>query len=122
MKKKLYLLLITAVIAGFCAGKLNISFKGADNAYAQRMNEVLSVKGIQIIDDYGNTRIRLAMFSSGVPGISFYNNQGQIQAQFRDKSLSFFDNKGNIRAVMQVDFLSGEPSILLLDAEGNRIK
>lgn len=122
MNKKIYLIVLMALAAGFFAGKINISFKGADTAYAQRMNEVLSVKGIQIVDNYGNTRIRLAVFSSGEPGISFYNPQGEVMAQFRDKSLSFLDSKGNTRAVMQVDFLSGEPSITLFDEEGKPVK
>lgn len=122
MNKKIILIVAVALAAGFFAGKINISFKSADTAYAQRMNEILSVKGIQIVDDHGNTRIRLAVFSSGEPGISFYNPEGQVMAQLKDKSLSFLDSKGNIRAIMQVDFLSGEPSVTLFNEEGKPVK
>ena len=100
-----------ALMAGFLGGAVSSAFFSAQNVQAQRTNTILSTRGIQIVDEYGNTRIRLGVFSSDIPGVYFYDNRGRTCARFTSKEVIFFDKSGSDCIVLGLDSWEEKPSL-----------
>ena len=109
--KKNTIIIAGALIAGFLGGTFSSTFFNARNAQAQRTNSISSLRGLQIVDEYGNTRIRMGVFSSDEPGICFYDKRGQTCARLTGREVVFYDNAGNDCLVLGLDSWEQKPSL-----------
>jgi len=115
--KRNTVIIACALIAGFFGGAVSSTFFNARNAQAQRINSISSVRGLQIVDEYGNTRIRMGVFSPDDPAICFYDKRGQTCARLTGRKVVFLDNAGNDRIVLCLDSWEEKPSLYFKNSD-----
>jgi len=114
-------LLAGALLAGFAGGMMSSMMFGGRLALAQRTTSILSTGGLQVIDEYGNTRIRLGVFSSDEPGMIMYDRRGTVCAQYKARNMAVCDNSGVDRISVGVEGWDARPSLNLNNRDGSTL-
>jgi hypothetical protein len=114
-------LLVTITVFSYLAGKRTATspmYVGTTG-----VQERVVTKEFVLVDDSGNTRVRIAMNENDAPAVQMFDKSGKQRAQLRLNkndvpSLRLYDSAGTLRSVTGFNLHDGTPAFVEFDANG----
>jgi hypothetical protein len=113
MNNTYFKLFAIALIAGFLGGILSSKVLAPKPVSAE--TGYISIKGLQVTDEYGLIRIRMTVFASGEPGITFYDSQGKSITEIKSGEITIMNRDGDKNIFLGIDRKKGEAALNFLN-------